>query len=133
MEALRGEIGASMVKSRIMETMFLYMIDTLASQFTNLKTMMEDTISRKKGKWYNAIEKYRIELELPWDKLRTMDKPALKKIVREYDTVKWFEGMSRKQSLRFYIQEKKEIHYDLCYRNSINSTFYARARVNALR
>ena len=133
MEALRGELGASMVKSRIMETMLLYMIDTLASQFTNVKTMMEDTIRKKKGKWYNAIEEYRIELGLPWDMLKTMDKPTLKKVVRDYDTVKWFEGMSRKQSLRFYIQEKKEIHYDLCYRNSINSTFYARARINALK
>ena len=94
---------------------------------------MEDTISKKKGKWYNAIEEYRIELGVPWDKLRTLDKSALKKLVREYDTVKWFEGMSKKQSLRFYLQEKKDIHYDLCYRNGINSTFYARARINALK
>jgi len=36
-------------------------------------------------------------------------------------------------SLRFYVQEKKEIHYDLCYRNNNNSTFYARARINALK
>ena len=47
-EALRGEIGASMVKSRIMETMLLYMIDTLASDFTNVKLMMEDTLSKKR-------------------------------------------------------------------------------------
>ena len=98
-----------------------------------MKLMMEDTIVKKKGRWDNAIEEYRIELGISWDKLRELDKSALKKIVREYDTVKWFEGMSKKQSLRFYIQEKKEIHYDLCYRNSINSTFYARARINALK
>ena len=61
-EALRGEIGASMVKSRIMETMLLYLIDTLSSNFTNVKTMMEDSLDRKKGKWYNAVEEYRIEL-----------------------------------------------------------------------
>ena len=59
-EALRGEIGASMVKSRIMETMLLYMVDTLSSNFTNVKTMMADTLDRKKGKWYNAIEEYSI-------------------------------------------------------------------------
>ena len=50
-EALRGEIGASMVKSRIMETILLYLIDTLASQFTNIKLMMEDTILKGKGQW----------------------------------------------------------------------------------
>ena len=132
-EALRGEIGASMVKSRIMETMLLYMIDTLSSQFANVKIMMEDTIQKKKGKWYKAIEEYRLELGLTWKELRKIDKPTLKKIVKDYDTVKWYEGMSKKQSLRFYIKEKSEIHYDLCYRNSINSTFYARARINALK
>merc|ERR1712179_565368 len=98
------------------ESMLLYMIDTLASDFTNVKLRMKDTISRKRGKWYNAIEEYRIELDLSWDRLKAMDKPTLKKIVREYDTEKWFEGMTKKQSLRFYVQEKKKIHYDLCYR-----------------
>ena len=132
-EALRGEIGASMVKSRIMETMMVYMIDTLASQFTDVRQMMEDTLIRERGRWYNAIEEYRIELGLTWEKLRALDKSSLKKMIRDYDTVKWYEGMSKKSSLRFYIQEKRNIHYDLCYRNSIDSTFYARARINALR
>merc|ERR1712179_881214 len=109
------------------------MIDTMASGFTNVKLMMKDTISKKRGKLYNAIEEYRIELDLPWDKLEAMDRPTLKKIVREYDTEKWYEGMRKKQSLRFYVQEKKKIHYDLCYRNNVNSTFYARARINALK
>ena len=132
-EALRGEIGASMVKSRIMETMLLYMIDTLAGDFTNVKDMMKDTLLRKKGKWFNAIEEYREELGLSWDKLEAMDRPSLKRIVRAYDTEKWKDGLRRKQSLRFYIQEKGEIHYDLCYRNNNNSMFYARARINALK
>ena len=94
---------------------------------------MKDTIRKKKVKWYNAIEEYREELGLSWDNLEVMDRPTLKKIVREYDTEKWNEGLRRKQSLRFYVQEKKEIHYDLCYRNNVNSTFYARARINALK
>ena len=46
---------------------------------------------------------------------------------------KWEEGLRKKTSLRFYIQEKKEIHYDLCYRNNRNSMFYARARINAIK
>ena len=95
--------------------------------------MRKDTILKEKGKWYNAIEEYRIELGLTWENLRALDKPTLKKTVKEYDTIKWYEGMSKKQSLRFYIQEKSEIHYDLCYRNNIGSTFYTRARINALK
>merc|ERR1712090_84472 len=132
-EALRGEIGASMVKLRIMETILLYLIDTLASQFTNVKLMMEDTILKGVGRWYKAVEEYRLELGITWNDLRNMDKPTLKTIVKEYDTIKWYEGMSKKPSLKFYIKEKGEIIYEQCYRNSISSTFYARARINSLK
>merc|ERR1711909_199298 len=70
---------------------------------------------------------------LTWNDLRALDKPMLKNLVKEYDTIKWYEGMSKKQSLRFYIKEKGEIQYEQCYRNSLSSTFYARARINSLK
>merc|ERR1711874_889807 len=73
-EALRGEIGASMVKSRIMETMLLYMIDTQASSFTNVKSMIKDTLDKKRGRWYNAIDEYRKEIELSWESLENVDR-----------------------------------------------------------
>jgi len=37
-EALRGEIGASMVKTRIMETMLAYVVDTLAGKFQEVNS-----------------------------------------------------------------------------------------------
>ena len=43
-EGLRGEIGASSVKSRIMESMRAYIINTNKSKFENLKSMMKDAI-----------------------------------------------------------------------------------------
>ena len=61
------------------------------------------------------------------------DRPTLKSIIRLYDTAKWEEGMKKKTSLRFYIQEKKGIPYDLCYRNNRNSMFYERARTNTIK
>ena len=64
LEGLRGEIGASLVKSRIMETTLAYFVDTMASKFTEVKTMMNDALSRGKGKWYENINNYRNELEL---------------------------------------------------------------------
>merc|ERR1711874_477020 len=108
------------VKTRIMETMLLYMVDTLASDFTDIKKMMKDTLVKGKGRWYKAIDEYRIELKLTWKKLLDTDRPILKSMIRLYDTAKWEEGMEKNTSLRFYIQEKKRIHYDLCYRNNRN-------------
>ena len=132
-EALRGEIGTSMVKSRIMENMMLYLVNTLASDFTKVKSMMLDTIEKCKGRWYKAIEEYRIELNISWDTLKEIERPALKKMIKQYDTAKWEEGMIKKTSMKYYIKEKKEIQYELCYRNNRNSMFYARARTNSIK
>ena len=106
-ESLRGEIGASMVKSRIMQTMLMYVVDTLSSKFQNVKDMMLDTIEKEKGKWFKVANGYRNELGISWDDLQKLDKPSLKKLVRLYDTSEWEKGMAKKVSLRFYILEKE--------------------------
>ena len=131
-EALRGEIGASMIKSRIMETMLAYLIDTMASEFTNMKNMMRDTIGREKGRWYDTINRYRLELGLTWERLETMNRATLKKIIRKYDDDNWNLGLISKPVLRFYSKEKKSVGYEFCYRNNYSSKLYARARINAL-
>ena len=59
---------------------------------TNVKDMMMDTIERKKGKWYTAVDDYREELDITWNEFLTMDKRCLKDIIRAYDTDKWREG-----------------------------------------
>ena len=81
-EALRGEIGASMVKARIMETMLVFIVDTLASDFRDIKKLMNDSIEKGKGKWFNAVDEYRQELELTWEKMREIDRKTLKGIIK---------------------------------------------------
>ena len=131
-EALRGEIGSSMVKSRIMETSLSYIIDVMTGNFTDIKEMMSDTIKMQRGKWYNSVNGYREELDIQWKDLLTMDKKCLKNIIRKYDTTKWKEGLGLKETMRIYDSEKGRIGYELCYNNSIGSKLYARARINAL-
>ena len=132
-ESLRGEIGASMVKTRIMQTMLTYVADTLSGKFKNVKNMMTDTIENEMGKWYRTVNGYRIELGISWEDLPNLDKPSLKKMVKAYDTSEWEKGMAGKVSLRFYIQEKSKIKYEHCYRNNANSLFLARARTNSIK
>ena len=78
-----------MVRSRVMDTMLLYMVDTLASEFTNIKNMTKDTLTKRKGKWYNNINEYRQELEITWERLEKIDRQSLKKLIRAYDTERW--------------------------------------------
>merc|ERR1711913_254446 len=125
--------GASMVKSRIMETMLTYAVDTLTGKFQEVKKMMLHTIAKGKGRWYKAVNEYKDELKLSWDDLKTMDKAKLKNMIKIYDTYKWEEGMKEKISMRYYIQEKQKVKYEHCYRNNRNSLFYARARTNTIK
>ena len=132
-DALRGEMGASLVKSRVMETMLLYVVDTMNSEFDNVKEMMLDTIETGKGRWYTNINSYREELGIPWKELYVMSKKELKKRIRIYDTGKWNMSLESKSTLKYYAEGKTEIGYEFCYRNNLNSTFLARARTNSLR
>ena len=116
-----------------MQTMLMYVVDTLSGKFHNVKSMMMDTIEKEKGKWYKAINGYRNDLGISWEDLKSIDKPTLKRMLKAYDTIEWKKGMAEKVSLRFYIQEKDKIKYEHCYRNNTNSLFYARARINSIK
>ena len=63
-ESLRGEIGASSVRARIMESMLAYIINVNNGKFENIKEMMNDAIKKKKGKWYRTVNRYRQDLDL---------------------------------------------------------------------
>ena len=73
-ESLRGEIGASAVRSRIMETFLAFIISVYKGKFNNLKLMMDDAIKRQKGKLFKAANKYRENLELSWNDINEMDR-----------------------------------------------------------
>ena len=132
-DALRGEMGASLVGSRIMETVLLYALDTMQGKFENIKSMMEDTIMVGKGRWYNNISKYMDALGIQWDSLKEMPRKELKARVREYDTEKWKQGLLGKKTQVNYLLGKKKMGYDMCYRNTYDSTFFAKASLNALK
>ena len=55
MESLRGEIGSSMMLTRIMETMLSFVIVTLLSKFENMKKYMNNTIDRGRGQWITWV------------------------------------------------------------------------------
>ena len=131
-ESLRGEIGSSMMLTRIMETMLLFVIDTLSSNFENMKRYMNDTIERGRGQWINTVNEYRTNLGLSWEDLREIDRKTLKLMIKEYDTQLWLEGMNQKPVLRWYMLGKQSIEYENCYRNNGHSAFLAKARTNSL-
>ena len=131
--ALRGEMGASMVRSRVMETTLQYVRSVMNSNFNNIKEMMQHTIERRTGKWFRTVNGYVEDLGLEWSDIYQMSKVDLKRIIRDYDTRIWEETIAAKSTLKYYKEGKTRIGYDFCYRNNANSMFLARARTNSLK
>ena len=132
-DALRGELGASMVKSRVMETTLQYVRNVMNSKFENIREMMKDTIEQKKGNWYRTVNSYVEELGIGWTSLYDMSKEEIKSLIRRYDTKAWKDNLVNKSTLKYYKEGKTKIGYELCYRNNANSMFLARARTNSLK
>ena len=131
-ESLRGEIGTSMMLTRIMETVLLFVVDTLSSSFEDLKMYMNDGIEKDKGQWINTVNDYRKRLEMSWEDLRTTDRKSLKEKIKKYDTQMWLEGMFHKPTMKWYRIGKGKIEYEMCYRDNTCSTYLAKARINSL-
>ena len=132
-DALRGEMGASLVKSRVIETTLQYIRDTMSGNFNKVKEMMLDIINSKIGRWYRRADQYRSELNIEWEELFSMTKMELKRRVKEYDTNLWIESITGKPTLMYYAEGKTRIGYEHCYRNNANSMFLERARINSLK
>merc|ERR1712121_388434 len=94
--SLRGEVGSSLMKTRIMDSSLQYVRNVLSGKFGNVKAMMEDTLTR------------------------------------HHDTQQWEKELKEKKILKYYKEGKGKMRYEHCYRNNINSMFFARARLNAL-
>ena len=131
--ALRGELGASLVKSRVMETTLQYVRNVMNSNFENIREMMKDTVEQKKGNWYRTVNSYVEELGISWTSLYDMSKEEIKSLIRRYDTKAWKDNLVNKSTLKYYKEGKTKIGYELCYRNNANSMFLARARTNSLK
>ena len=57
----------------------------------------------------------------------------MKDRIKIYDTEIWNINLENKSTLKYYKQGKTKIGYEMCYRNNLNSTYLARARMNSLK
>merc|ERR1712121_417601 len=130
---LRGEMGASLMKTRVMKTTLQYVREVMEGKFENIKRMMEDIIKLRKGNWYRIVNSYLQELKIDWKDLYSMTKEDINKMMLEYDTKKWMEDLEEKSTLKYYREGKESMGYENCYRNNAESMLYAQARINALK
>ena len=82
-ETLRGEVGASSVESRVIETMLTFARDTLQGKFEDIKGYMEHDLITNKGRWAKMIQRYSQEIGIEQEELKTLSKKDIKDKVRE--------------------------------------------------
>ena len=64
--ALRGEVGASRVETRVMETILMFALDTLQGSFEKVKDYMNHDRETEKGSWIRTVNSYRQKIEVTW-------------------------------------------------------------------
>ena len=115
-----------------MDSTLQYARDVLNGKFGKIKEMMEDIIKKGVGDWFRIVDSYLEELNITWDSLYTLTKKEIKTLTLNYDTWLWEKELNEKRILKYYREGKGKLEYEFCYRNNLDSMFYARARLNAL-
>merc|ERR1711891_22371 len=88
---LRGEMGASLMKTRVMKATLQYVREVMNGEYEGIKRMMKDIIKMKKGNWYRVVNSYLKELKIDWEDIYSMTKEDINKMMLEYDTKEWIK------------------------------------------
>ena len=129
---VRGETGASLVKSRLMKARIL-----LAHSIWNGKNKVVREVLRRVRRdrdntWNKRLNQYLREIGISFEQMVEMSPRRIKKRVDDYDSRKWYEEMTTKTSIGIYRRFKKRIKDERIYDNRRSSELLFRARSNTL-
>merc|ERR1712074_341980 len=106
--ALRGEIGSSAMKTRIMTNKILY-FQSIMTRTKEVTKCILDKMKEEKDKWWRNVDYYLTELNETQECLRRLNKEEIKNKTRKLDSDKWKEELESKVSLEIYKEWKREI------------------------
>ena len=129
---LRGEVGSSLMKTRIMEGHLQYVRSTLQGKNELLKEIIRTQLEEKRSKWAKTTLEYLATIQVKVFELESMDKTEMKGRLRDWDNQQWISEVKSKSSISMYQSCKKEIKEETVYDNTPASTILFRARTNTL-
>ena len=130
--ALRGEIGSSLMVTRIMETKILFTRSILKGSNKLTKQVLKVSRKEKNNIFNTTLKGYLKKLNIKFEEISTLSFGKIKTIARKWDTRKWIEDMKEKSSLKIYREFKKEIKEEKYYDNRESSKYLFLARSNTL-
>ena len=129
---MRGEIGASLMRTRIIESRLTLVRSIIESNNGLVKKVLENIRNDRNDPWNRNLEEYLGEVGLGYGDLEVMEKKEIKRKVREQDSRWWKEDLNRLSSVKGYRDWKKKIKEERCYDNTEASVILFRARANTL-
>ena len=131
--ALRGEIGASLFKTRIIQTKLTYIQSTIIGNRNELVKTIMDSLFKYGNTWRNEISNLLKETEITLNELRKLNREEIKRRIKEYDKKKWVDEINAKSSLSIYKSKKIELGgAENLYDNRPASITLFQARTNSL-
>ena len=130
--ALRGEIGASTMKSRARESRILLAKSIVEGNNELVKKILWKAIHSNRNSWGNRLKSDLKETRMDIKDLQEMSKAEIRKRIREIDKEEWQKELEGLSSLKIYRDNKKDIQDEGIYENSEASMYLCRARTNSL-
>ena len=129
--ALRGEVGASLMRTRIMKDRLNYE-DSLCCERNLLLREIYVEISGRKSGWSVVTRGYRKEVGLS-EKRESVGREVISEKVRKWDSEKWRSELECKSSLEIYRMSKKVFGDENVYDNRRESVLWCEARLNVMK
>ena len=96
--ALRGEIGSSLMETRIMESKLLFTKHILEGSNNLTKQILKESRMKKNNIYNRTLSKYLKKLNIYYEELNSLSKENIKNRAREWDIEKWKEDMESKST-----------------------------------
>ncbi|CAL4081846.1 unnamed protein product [Meganyctiphanes norvegica] len=131
-EALRSEIGSSLMSTRIMQSKLFFIKSIIEGDNLLIKEVLRNIRQNPLNRWNIQINEYLKELEITYSELINMSKIEIKNLIRKNDTNKWKRAIKLQKTLVYYEKYKKDITDENIYRNDHSSVLLFQARTNSL-
>ena len=129
---LRGEVGSSMVRSRVIQARLILVKSIIEGDNTLLKQVLEVIMRVGKGRWYSTLIEYLGDVGMTYDDLIRMDRSEIKIKVRNYDNKVWYDNLNLLTDREVYRRFKRSVGHSYGYDNRLESDLLFRARSNTL-
>ena len=129
---LRGEVGASLMETRIITGHLQFVRGGLQGTNQLLKEVIEEVFEKCEKKKTSKTLKYMDKLKIKESEIKNMTKAELKKQAVEWDRRKWEEEKQAKTNINMYNKGKICIEEEQIYDNTPASRILFQARSNTL-